>query len=223
MLLEVNQVLDAAELAMIRQKLAEAEFDDGRITAGYQSAQVKRNRQLAETHPLAREIAEYIAQTVQRHPLFITGALPRRIFPPLINRYEAGMDFGLHVDNALRGRSEPLRTDVSCTLFLSEPGEYAGGELVVEDTYGSHAVKLAAGDMVLYPASSLHRVTPVTRGVRLAAFFWVESLIRDDSRRNLLLNLDVAIQSLTRKQPDAPELVQLTACYHNLLRMWAET
>lgn len=222
MLLQIEKALNADELAHVHARLAQAEFADGRITAGHQSGQVKRNRQLPEDHPVAQELAAFIAAAVQRHPLFITGVLPRRIFPPLINRYEPGMDFGVHVDNALRGR-QSLRTDVSCTLFLTAPEDYAGGELVIEDTYGSHTVKLAAGDAILYPASSLHRVTPVTQGIRTAAFFWVESLVRDDARRTLLLNLDLTIQSLTRKHPDSAELIHLTGCYHNLLRMWAET
>lgn len=225
MLLHIPEVLDARQLEHCRALLARADWIDGRATAGHQSAQVKRNRQLPEGSPAARELGDLVLAALERHALFITAALPRRVFPPLFNRYEVGMDFGHHVDNAIRGitgNAERLRTDVSATLFLSGPQDYDGGELLVEDTYGTHAVKLPAGDMVIYPATSLHRVSPVTRGARVASFFWVQSLVRDDARRSLLLDLDLAIQRLTREGASADAVVALTGTYHNLLRMWAE-
>lgn len=225
MLLHIPEVLDARQLEHCRALLARADWIDGRATAGHQSAQVKRNRQLPEGSPAARELGDLVLAALERHALFITAALPRRVFPPLFNRYEVGMDFGHHVDNAIRGitgSAERLRTDVSATLFLSAPDDYDGGELLVEDTYGTHAVKLPAGDLVIYPATSLHRVSPVTRGARVASFFWVQSLVRDDARRSLLLDLDLAIQRLTREGASADALVALTGTYHNLLRMWAE-
>jgi PKHD-type hydroxylase len=226
MLLHVANVLDASELERCRSALASANWADGRITAGHQSALAKRNRQLAEDDPLARELGALVLQALGRNPTFFAGALPRRVFPPLFNHYEGGEAFGSHVDNAVRydrsnGDAQPLRTDLSATLFLSAPEEYDGGELVVEDTFGTHSVKLPAGDLVLYPGSSLHEVRAVTRGARTAAFFWIQSLVRSDAQRRLLFDLDVAIQQLTRKLPDAPELVRLTGVYHNLLREWS--
>jgi PKHD-type hydroxylase len=226
MLLHVSQVLDADRVREFRAALDHAAWGDGRATAGHQSAQAKDNRQLAETDPLARELGARIVDALWKTPEFIAGALPRRIFPPLFNRYEGGQSFGFHVDNAIRydrtRGGEPLRTDLSATLFLSEPGDYEGGELIVEDTYGTHAVKLPAGDLVIYPGSSVHRVAPVTRGARVAAFFWIQSLVRSESQRRTLFELDVAIQQLTQRIADAPELVRLTGVYHNLLREWSD-
>jgi PKHD-type hydroxylase len=222
MVLPIENVLSRDEVAQFRQRLDAAPWADGRITAGHQSAQVKRNRQLPEDCVEARELGAVILQRLTSSAAFVTAALPHRIFPPLFNRYEPGMDFGSHIDNAIRGGADRIRTDVSATLFLSGPDEYDGGELVVEDLYGTHAVKLPAGHLVLYPASSLHRVTPVTRGARIAAFFWVQSLVRDPSDRRLLLEIDLAIQGLRRRFGESPELVTLSGCYHNLLRRWAD-
>jgi PKHD-type hydroxylase len=227
MLLHVAHVLDATELERFRAALSNAQWRDGRATAGHQSARAKRNRQLAEDDPLARELGASILDALSRNATFFAGALPRRIFPPLFNRYEGGESFGTHVDNAVRyDRSadppQPLRTDLSATLFLSAPDDYDGGELLVEDTFGAHAVKLPAGDLALYPGSSLHEVRPVTRGARVAAFFWIQSLVRSDAQRRMLFDLDVSIQALGARVPDAPELVRLTGVYHNLLREWSD-
>ncbi len=225
MLLHIPQVLTPPQLSYFQQRLQEADWVDGKVTAGHQSGQVKRNLQLPETSPVARELGELVLAALERNPLFITAALPQRVFPPLFNRYEGGMEFGNHVDNAIRtmsGQSQRVRTDVSSTLFLSAPEDYDGGELLIEDTYGLHSVKLPAGDMVVYPSTSLHRVAAVTRGARVASFFWTQSLIRSDSQRTLLFDLDMAIQRLNQGQADQQALVSLTATYHNLLRMWAE-
>lgn len=225
MLLHIPGVLDQPQVGRFRQALAQATWVDGRVTAGYQSAQAKHNRQLPEDSAVARELGREVIAALERCALFHAAALPAAVFPPLFNRYAGGEHFGNHVDNALRvdtARGVRLRTDLSATLFLAEPGEYDGGELLVEDSYGAHKVKLPAGDLILYPATSLHRVTPVTRGERLASFFWVQSLVRDDGRRTLLFDLDMAIQRLRGRVGDDPEVVSLTGCYHNLLRMWAE-
>jgi PKHD-type hydroxylase len=225
MLLQVPQVIDAGELARVRAKLASATWVHGNATSGYQSAQAKKNEQLAEDSADARELGESVLAALARSQLFFSAALPKQVFPPLFNRYGAGMTFGAHVDAAIRTHAANrvrLRTDLSATLFLSAPEEYDGGELVVEDNYGTHSVKLAAGDMVLYPATSLHRVTPVTRGVRVASFFWIQSMVREDARRTLLFDLDMSIVRLTRDHPGDPALVSLVGVYHNLLRMWAE-
>lgn len=225
MLVRIPNVLTAEELAAIRGRLATAAWADGRSTAGYQAAKAKINLQLPEDGAELRELGQFVLRALERNQLFMTAALPRHVLPPLFNRYEAGMGFGAHVDNAVRqvGRSPlRLRTDISVTLFLSEPSEYDGGELLIEDTYGAHAVKLPAGDMIVYPASSLHRVAPITRGTRDASFFWVQSMVKDDGERALLFDLDRSIVELTQIAPDAPALVKLTACYHNLLRRWAE-
>jgi PKHD-type hydroxylase len=227
MLLHVANVLDAVALERCRGWLVGADWRDGRATAGYQSARAKQNRQLAEDDPVAKQLGAVILDALSRNATFFAGALPRRIFPPLFNKYESGESFGMHVDNAVRyDRSielaQPLRTDLSATLFLSAPEEYDGGELVIEDTFGAHAVKLPAGDLVLYPGSSLHEVRPVTRGARIAAFFWIQSLVRSDAQRRVLFDLDVSIQALTGRVPDAPELVRLTGVYHNLLREWSD-
>jgi len=224
-LLQIPDVLTADQVAHARARLDAAQWVDGRVTAGHQSSQVKENEQLPEDHPAARELGEMVLGALQRNPLFISAALPLRVFPPLFNRYRGGHAFGNHVDNAIRqiaGTPLRLRTDLSATLFLAEPEEYDGGELVVEDTYGVHSVKLPAGHMVLYPSTSLHHVRPVTRGARVASFFWIQSMLRDDAERTLLFDLDSAIQRLTLDIPNHPAAVQLTAVYHNLLRRWAE-
>jgi PKHD-type hydroxylase len=225
MLLHIPEVLTAEQVASARRSLDAAEWVDGRVTAGHQSAKAKHNLQLPDGHPVANELAEMIVAALQQNPLFISAALPLRVFPPLFNRYEGGDSFGTHVDNAVRqipGTPHRIRTDLSATLFLAEPAEYDGGELVVEDTYGAHAIKLPAGHMVLYPASSLHRVNPVMRGARIASFFWIQSMLRDDAVRTLLFDLDTAIQRLTVDIPDHPAALQLTGVYHNLLRRWAD-
>jgi PKHD-type hydroxylase len=225
MLLEIPDVLTAAQVAEARRMLDRAEWVDGRITAGHQSARAKHNQQLPEGHPVAEQIGDVILTALQRNPLFVAAALPLRVFPPLFNRYEGGQSFGNHVDNAIRqisGSGHRIRTDLSATLFLSAPDDYDGGELLVEDTYGVHSVKLPAGHLVLYPSTSLHRVQPVTRGARVASFFWIQSMVRDDGERTLLFDLDVAIQRVSQDLPDHPSAVQLTNVYHNLLRRWAE-
>ena len=223
MLLHVPQVFTRDEVRRIRQALEEADWQDGRITAGYQSAQTKHNLQLAEDDPLAREISEAMLARLWQHPLFMSAALPHKVFPPLFNCYTAGGHFGFHVDNAVRqvrNSAERVRTDLSSTLFFSDPDEYDGGELVIEDTYGSQRIKLPAGDLVLYPSTSIHKVEPVTRGARFASFFWTQSLVREDAQRALLFEMDQAIQSLTRDVPDHPALVRLTGNYPSLLRRW---
>lgn len=226
MLIHVPAVLTAAQIAECRRALDEAEWVDGRVTAGHQSSRMKDNMQVPENHPVARRLGEMILAALERSPLFIAAALPLKVNPPLFNRYQGRQSYGTHIDGAIRdilGTGHRLRTDLSATLFLSAPEDYDGGELLIEDTYGLHRIKLAAGDMVLYPASSLHRVEPVTRGARLASFFWVQSMIREDAKRTLLLDLDTAIQQLNRVTADNPAMVQLTGVYHNLLRLWAET
>jgi PKHD-type hydroxylase len=225
MLVHIPAVIDAEQVRHARALLDAAEWVDGRVTAGSQSARVKDNLQIREDTPAARELGDLILAALQRSPLFVSAALPLRVYPPLFNRYDGGRAFGNHVDNAIRqvaGTPHRLRTDLSATLFLSEPSEYDGGELLVEDTYGVHAVKLPAGHLVLYPATSLHRVTPVTRGARVASFFWIQSMVRDDGARTLLFDLDSAIQQLGHDLPGHASAVQLTAVYHNLLRRWAE-
>lgn len=226
MLLQIPKLLNPDQLAAMRQALAAADWEQGRNTAGSQAAQVKHNEQLTEEHPLARELGETVLKALAASSLFTSAALPLKVFPPLFNRYRGGGYFGAHIDTAVRLTRLPphrVRTDLSATLFLAEPGEYDGGELVIEDTYGAHAVKLAAGDLLLYPASSLHEVRPVTRGARLAAFFWVQSMVRDDGHRRQLYEMDRAIQALgTELTPAHPALVRLTGVYHNLLRQWAE-
>jgi PKHD-type hydroxylase len=225
MLLNVPDVLSSEQVQHARALLDDAEWVDGRVTAGYQSARAKNNLQVPEQHPAARAAGEIIINALARNPLFRSAALPLHVFPPLFNRYEGGQSFGSHVDNAIRsaaGTGAQLRTDISATLFLSAPDSYDGGELVIEDTYGVQAVKLAAGSMVLYPATSLHHVRPIARGARISSFFWVQSMVRDDGRRTILFDLDLAIQRLGRDVPDHPSVVQLTGVYHNLLRRWAE-
>jgi PKHD-type hydroxylase len=225
MLLQIPDVLTAAQVTQCRQALDRTEWVDGRVTAGHQSARTKDNVQVPEDSPVARDLGGVIVASLERNPLFVSAALPQKVFPPLFNRYRGGQSFGTHVDGAIRpiaGTGHRVRTDLSATLFLSSPEEYDGGELSVEDTYGVHAIKLPAGHMVLYPASSLHHVRPVTRGSRVASFFWVQSMVRDDGRRALLFDLDSAIRRLAHDAPDHPSAVQLTGVYHNLLRMWAE-
>lgn len=224
MIVHVEGVLTPDQVATFRQRLGAADWIDGRATAGEQSARAKRNLQVPADSAEARELGETILGALGANPAFISAALPLRVFPPLFNRYDAGMAFDTHVDNAIRFAGPVrFRTDISCTLFLSDPDDYEGGELIVEDAYGEHAVKLPAGDMILYPASSLHRVAPVTRGGRWAAFFWAQSMIRSDEQRTMLYDLDNTIQRLSLKvgQGDA-EVVALTGTYNNLLRMWAE-
>ncbi len=225
MMVHIPNVLTPEQVKHCLQVFDAAAWEDGRATAGHQSTQVKKNLQLPEHSPQARELGDLVLRGLERSPLFISAVLPQRVFPPLFNRYDEQMNFGSHVDNAIRpipGTPLRLRTDVSATLFLSDPESYDGGELVVEDTYGSHAVKLPAGDLIVYPASSLHHVTPVTRGVRLASFFWVQSMVRDTAQRALLFDLDTAVRQLNTEVPQSPSLVMLTGVYHNLLRQWAE-
>jgi PKHD-type hydroxylase len=225
MLLTVPDVLMPEQVAHARQKFSATEWIDGRVTAGYQSALTKDNVQLPEDSPVAREIGDIILNALAKNSLFISAALPLRVFPPLFNRYSGGQSFGTHVDNAIRqitGTGHRIRTDLSATLFFTNPDEYDGGELVVEDTYGIHSVKLPAGHMVLYPSTSLHHVRPVTRGARTSSFFWIQSMIRDDGQRTLLFDLDVATQRIAADSPSHPSAVQLTGIYHNLLRRWAE-
>ena len=227
MLLAIPDVLTAAQVSQARTLLDAADWADGRVTAGYQSAKAKDNAQLPENSPAARDIGALILDALSRNSTFFSAALPRRIYPPLFNRYGGGQSFGNHVDNAIRydrsrGGVDPVRTDLSATLFLSAPEEYDGGELIIEDTFGTQSVKLPAGHMVLYPGTSLHRVTPVTRGARLASFFWMQSMVRDDGHRRLMFELDVSIRRLTADVPEHPALVQLTGVYHNLLRQWTE-
>jgi PKHD-type hydroxylase len=224
MLLQIP-VLTNEALEHCREVLEQAEWVDGRETAGRQSAQAKDNMQLPEHLPEARQLGDSILAALERNTLFMSAALPLKVFPPLFNRYEPGQSFGNHVDNAIRqvtGTPHRVRTDLATTLFLNAPAEYDGGELVVEDTFGVHQVKLPAGHLILYPASSLHHVRPVTRGVRLASFFWIQSMVRDDGQRTLLFDLDSAIQRLNLETPNHQADVQLTAVYHNLLRRWAD-
>ena len=234
MLLHIPQILSADQVALIRKQLDAADWSDGRATVGSQGARVKRNRQLPEQSAVGRELARIVMAALAAHPTFFAAALPARTMPPLFNRYEGGEQYGVHIDGAVRnvagnmagtapGADYQLRTDVSSTLFLSEPEDYDGGELVVHDTYGAHEVKLPAGDLILYPSSSRHEVTAVTRGCRVSAFFWTQSMIRDDQRRGMLYELDQAIHALRLRHGDSDETVTLAGHYHNLLRLWAET
>jgi PKHD-type hydroxylase len=226
MIVSIAEVLTPAQAQEALELLACAEWVDGRATAGHQSARAKNNEQVREDSPVGRRLADTILAALELKPRFISAALPLKVFPPLFNRYTAGQSFGLHVDNAvrmIRGTPHRVRTDLSATLFLSDPAVYDGGELVIEDTYGAHAVKLPAGHMVLYPSSSLHRVNPVTRGARVASFFWIQSMVREDAQRALLFDMDTAIQRLSIQSPEHPSVIQLTGIYHNLLRTWAET
>ncbi len=224
MLLHIPNVLTPGQVAGFRARLDAAQWTDGRETVGHLGAQAKRNEQLPEESPLRRELGETLLVALAKNPLFFSAALPLMYLPPRFNRYAGGGTYGFHVDGAVMNLSqgEQLRSDVSCTLFLNAPDEYEGGELVISDTYGEHEVKLPAGDLILYPSSSLHQVTPVTRGARLASFFWVQSMIRDDARRRMLFEMDTSIETLRRGNADADAVLQLTGVYHNLLRQWAE-
>jgi PKHD-type hydroxylase len=225
MMLHIPGVLTPEQVAFMRQRLRDAEWIDGRATVGTQGAQVKNNRQLEEYSPLAQELGQIVLDALARNPLFFSAALPLRTCPPMFNNYSGGGTYGNHVDGSMRRvltTGQWLRTDVSTTLFLTDPEEYEGGELVVEDTYGTHEVKLPAGDMIVYPSTSIHRVEPVTRGARICSFFWTQSMIRDDMKRCLLLDLDRNIQSLRASVGDCDELVNITGIYHNLLRQWSE-
>ena len=227
MLVHIEKVLSAEQVKLARGKLEAtgAPWVDGRVTAGFQGAPVKFNQQIDELSPLARELGDLILAQLERHPRFISACLPLAVYPPMFNRYSEGMTFGSHVDGSIRivpGSGRRLRTDISATLFLSEPSEYDGGELQIDDAFGMHGAKLTAGDMIVYPASSLHRVTPITRGTRIASFFWVQSMIRDESQRALLFDMDNAIQSLNRTGADEAARSTLVGNYHNLVRMWGE-
>lgn len=225
MLLHIPDILGREQVAQLRAALDAADWTDGRETVGTQGAQVKRNRQLPDASPLRRQLGEVVLAALAKSPLYHAATLPLRTLPPRFNRYEGGGEYGMHVDGSVMAlpNGEQLRSDISCTLFLSEPDDYDGGELIVSDTYGEHEVKLPAGDAIIYPSSSLHRVQPVTRGARVAAFFWVQSLVRDDGRRRLLYELDASIQRLVATGADHDAVLQLTGTYHNLLRQWAES
>jgi PKHD-type hydroxylase len=225
MLLHIPGLFSREEVVRIRQALEQTDWADGKLTAGFQSAKAKHNLQLPEGHPLAVEIGAAMLERLWKNPLFMSAALPHKVFPPLLNCYTAGGSFDFHIDNAVRqskGSIERVRTDLSSTLFFSDPEDYDGGELEIQDTFGTRAIKLPAGDLLLYPATSLHKVNAVTRGARFASFFWTQSLVREDSQRALLFEMDNAIQQLTRDVPDHPSLIQLTGTYHNLLRRWVE-
>jgi PKHD-type hydroxylase len=225
MLVHIPALLAPDQLASIRARLDVASWGEGRVTAGPQSARVKSNRQVPQEDPVARALSEEVLRALERNARFISAALPRHVYPPLFNRYETGMSFGAHIDNAIRqipATPHRLRTDLSATLFLNPPEEYDGGELVIEDTYGSHTVKHAAGDLVVYSAGSVHQVLPVTRGARTAAFFWIQSMVRDDADRTLLFELDNSVRELTEARGRPDVLLRLTACYHNLLRRWGD-
>ncbi len=225
MLLRIPGVLTADQIAHCRRVLADADWIDGRVTAGYGSAKVKKNTQLPEGSAAADELGDLILTALESNPLFVAAALPSRVFPPLFNRYGPGDGFGAHVDNAIRQGLQAearVRTDLSCTLFISAPEDYDGGELAIEDTYGNHQIKLPAGDLVLYPSTSLHAVTPITRGQRIASFFWLQSMVRDDGQRRLLFDLDRAIQQMNTDMPSHASVVPLTGVYHNLIRRWAD-
>jgi len=227
MLVRIQQVLTREEVAHCRRALEAASWADGRTTAGEQSAKAKFNLQVPENTPVSRELGDLILRALGRNPLFTSAALPLRVYPPMFNRYDTGMKFNAHVDNAIRHVPGTggfrMRADVSSTLFLTDPDAYDGGELVVEDTYGTHAVKLPAGDMVVYPATSLHRVNAITRGSRWSSFFWTQSMVKDDGKRAFLYDMDMAIIGLRQALPDDhPSVLALTASYHNLLRRWSE-
>lgn len=226
MLVAIPDVLTPQEVGDARAALAAARWQDGRATAGHRAAGVKHNRQLPLDHPLARQWGEVILDRLARTPLFVAATLPLRVLPPRFNRYEGGGTYGNHVDSAIvpvPGTGQHVRSDISATLFLSDPADYDGGELVVEDSFGPHSVKLPAGHLVVYPGSSLHRVTPVTRGTRYAAFFWTQSFVASEAQRRQLFELDTAIQALTADHPDHPSIDTLTNVYHNLLRQWSTT
>jgi PKHD-type hydroxylase len=226
MLLQIPDVLNVEQVKEFREILDKANWIDGKVTAGHQSAKAKNNSQLPENSAEAKMLGEKILMALERNSTFISAALPLKVFPPLFNSYSGGQEFGTHIDNAIRqvtGTPFRIRTDLSATLFLSDPLDYEGGELVVEDTYGTHKIKLPAGHMILYPSSSLHYVKPVTKGARVASFFWIESMVRDDAARTLLFDLDSSIRLLNQELPNHEVMVQLTGIYHNLLRRWANT
>ena len=226
MMLTIPNVLTAEQVRECRLALEQADWADGRLTAGHVAVKAKSNQQLPLDHPLARQVGDLILNTLGKNPRFISAALPLRVLPPRFNRYTGGGTYGDHIDNAIfavPGAPQRVRSDISATLFFCEPADYEGGELIVQDSYGSHSVKLPAGHMVIYPGSSLHQVTPVTRGTRLASFFWIQSLVREDHRRSMLWELDNAIQALTRAAADNPSIPQLTGVYHNLVREWSDT
>lgn len=225
MLITIPSVIQPDRLTAFCRELAVAAWEDGKLTAGPQSGKVKENLQADASDPAVRLLADEVLRSLEQNALFLSAALPRHVFPPIFSRYDTGMKFGTHIDNAMRqipGTPHRLRTDLSATLFLTDPAEYDGGELVIEDSYGTHSVKLPAGHMVLYPSTSLHLVTEITRGVRVAAVFWLQSMVKDMGERTLLFDMDQAIQHLAPSHPDDPALLRLTACYHNLLRRWGE-
>jgi len=224
-LLVIREALSAKQVAELRHALAEIDWVDGRATAGHLSAAVKRNSQVGEEHPVGRRLGTVILDALERNPTFMSGALPAKLVPPLFNRYAEDETYGRHIDGAIRpiaGTHHRVRTDLAATLFLSSPEEYDGGELIMEEAFGTQRLRLPAGDMVVYPATSIHEVTPVTRGARIASFFWIQSLVREDARRRMLFGLDGTIQSLRLQTPDSPAILELTALYHNLLREWAD-
>lgn len=226
MLITVPDVLSAEELLLCREELAQVDWSDGRGSAGYLSQAVKDNQQLPDDHPIAQKLGELILQKLDQSPLFMSAALPLKMVPPLFNRYENSGAYGRHVDGAIRpitGTPYRVRTDLSATLFLSDPDTYEGGELIVEDTFGPRKIKLKAGDMVLYPGTSVHKVDAVSKGVRLAAFFWIQSMVREDNQRSILFELDNAIQKVAKDNPEQAALVDLAGVYHNLLRSWGDS
>ncbi len=227
MLLQIPEVFSKAEVAALRARLDAGPWADGNATSGHQSATAKKNLQLPEDSDVAKEVSALVVQALNANPMFVAAALPHTIFPPLFNRYEGGDQFGLHVDNAIRQSRTSgairIRSDLSATLFLSEPEDYDGGELIIEEMYGSQAIKLPAGDLVLYPSKSLHRVTPVTRGARVSSFMWMQSLVRDDADRETLFRLDIATQRVSSERGAKDQaVIELTGVYHNLLRRWTE-
>ncbi len=225
MLIHIPKVLTPEQVAQCRAELEKADWADGRNTAGYLAQRVKDNNQVPDAHPIGRKLGDMILTILEKHPTFTSAALPLKVVPPLFNRYTGKQNYGRHVDGAIRpifGTPHRVRTDLSATLFLAEPEDYDGGELVIEDTFGPRRVKLPAGDMVLYPGTSMHYVEPVTRGTRLASFFWIQSMVRDDTQRTMLFELDNAIQALGRDVPQHPSVVKLAGLYHNLLRLWAD-
>ena len=226
MILSIPNLLSGSQLADFQKALGSAQWVDGRATAGYLSSRTKNNEQLPEGHPVARRLGNIILDQLDKNPLFISAALPLRILPPLFNRYEGGQAYGGHIDGAVRpvaGTPYRVRTDLSATVFLTDPAEYDGGELLIGESGEEKPVKLAAGDMVLYGGGTVHRVTPVTRGTRIAAFFWIQSMVRDDTRRSILFELDNSLQHLGRTGADHDSCVRLAGVYHNLLRQWADT
>lgn len=226
MIHHIPHVLNTEQLQYFREQLKQAQWTDGKITTGSLSANVKNNQQLSVEHPIAKQLGQIILDALAQHPLFMSAALPLEIMPPFFNRYDTAQSFGFHVDNAIRHipqSRQRIRTDLSCTLFLNDPTDYEGGELVIEDTYGYHEAKLPAGDLILYPSTSLHEVSTITSGSRIASFFWLQSMIRDDANRHMLFNLDQSIQALRVQLGDQhAQVVQLTSLYHNLIRKWAE-